>query len=651
MHFQKRLLSLCAIDALIVTLALMTAYLLRFDFVIKKPYFDYLHVVITIHVVLTITLFHRSKMYRRVWQYASIGELVSLFKAASVAEIIFYVINNLIQDHFPSYIVPRSIYPITWALIILGVGGSRFYWRMFRDSYLKLPLRINMRRTLIIGAGKAGAILVNELKQSPEAELYPVAFIDDDKGKWNLELMGLPVLGGREKIQEVVSQYNIQKIVVALPSAPKTEIAKILEICKNTGAMIKILPRVADLIDSRVSVNMIREVQVEDLLGREPVQVDLEGIANYVTNQVVLVTGAGGSIGSELCRQISPFKPQKLLLLGHGENSIYDIELELRKAFPDLPLKTVIADVQDRMRIKEVFTAHRPSVVFHAAAHKHVPLMERDPAEAVKNNILGTRNVAECAHESGAARFVMISTDKAVNPTSVMGVTKRVAEMIVQSLGRSSQTKFVAVRFGNVLGSRGSVIPIFKRQIQEGGPVTVTHPEMVRYFMTIPEAVQLVIQAGSFARGGEVFILDMGAPVKISELARDLIRLSGLEPDKDIEIQYTGIRPGEKLFEEILTNEEGITATKHNRIFVGKPSEICRESLEEAVGRLWSAAYAGETASRGAEIRAILKAIVPTFQQDTEKFSAEAKGKLTRASKELAKKEIEFGEVEVAVAK
>lgn len=612
MNYLYRILILGLLDAFIIIAAVTLAYYLRFDFRFQPQYFALLPYVIVTHIVLNLISFNLNKMYRHVWQYASIGELVSLVKAATVSEVGFYVIHITVQFEYPELIVPRSIYFLSWVLIILGVGGSRLTWRMFRDSYLKL--QPHHRRTLIIGAGKAGALIAKELKHSPDSDLYPVAFIDDNCMKWNLEVMGLPVVAGRERIPEVVNKYHIQKIVIAIPSASKTEIAKIIDLCKTTKAKIKILPRVTDLINGKLSLKMIREVSVEDLLGRDPVKVDLDGIADYVTNQIVLVTGAGGSIGSELCRQILPFSPKKLLLLGHGENSIYDIEMELKKNFPDLACETIIADIQDRQRMREVFDSHRPSVVFHAAAHKHVPLMEQNPIEAVKNNIIGTKNVAECAHEYGTLRFVMISTDKAVNPTSVMGVTKRVAEMFVQGLARISQTKFVAVRFGNVLGSRGSVVPLFKRQIQEGGPVTVTHPDMVRYFMTIPEAVQLVIQAGALVKGGEIFILDMGQPVKIADLAKDLIRLSGFEPNEDIKIIYTGMRPGEKLYEEILTNEEGLSSTKHNRIFVGKPLAFPWEELQFMVRKLEQVAIKKDNLNRAEEVKELLRQIVLTYK-------------------------------------
>lgn len=627
MNYHIRWLFLSGLDAFIVAGAVTLAYLLRFDFQIAHKYLAVMPYAIFMHIILLHSSMLWTKMYRRVWQYASIGELVSLLKAATVSEVIFYAIHTFAYSYFPNLLVPRSIFILSWVLIILGIGGSRFAWRILRDSYLKI--QPHHRRTLIIGAGQAGVLIAKELKHTPDSHLYPVAFIDDDSNKWKLEVLGLPVLGGREYIPEVVRKHSIEKIVIAIPSASRADISKIIEICKSTKTKMKILPRVSDIITSKISVNMIREVSVEDLLGRDQVQVDLKEIAGYVTYQVVLVTGAGGSIGSELCRQIARFSPHKLLLLGHGENSIYDIALELKKSFPRLGLETVIADIQDAARIRHIFSTYRPSVVFHAAAHKHVPLMEVNPAEAVKNNIFGTKNLAECAHKYGTSRFVMISTDKAVNPTSVMGTTKRVAEMIIQGIGRTSPTKFAFVRFGNVLGSRGSVIPLFKRQIREGGPVTVTHPEMVRYFMTIPEAVQLVIQAGAMAQGGDIFILDMGKPVKIVDLARDLIELSGMEPYEDIKIVYTGIRSGEKLFEEILSNEEGIKATKHNRIFIGRQVDFSREELGFMIKKLHQIIYSDQPA-QPEKIKELLGQIVPTYH------SAKALQELQLAAEEVA---------------
>lgn len=600
------------IDACIVTAAVTLAYFLRFDFQIRPNFFALLPYVIIIHLVIVLPALHIVKFYKRVWQYASIGELVAVLKAVTVSELLFAILHTALQMGFPDFIVPRAVYILTWALMLLGIGGSRFVWRIFRDNYFKI--QPHQQRMLIVGAGSAGALVARDLKHSPDSMFYPVVFVDDDPAKQSLEILGLPIVGSCEEIPEVVNRYNISMIIIAMPSVSKQRVAEIIDLCKSTKASIKILPGVSDFINGKASVKSLRDVDVEDLLGREPVKVDMAGIADYVSDEIVLVTGAGGSIGSELCRQIAPFQPKELLLLGHGENSIYDIELELRKKYSGLNIKTIIADIQDVQRIEQVFSLYRPSVVFHAAAHKHVPLMERNPAEAVKNNILGTKHVATCAHEYGASRFVLISTDKAVNPTSIMGATKRVAEMIVQSLDKISDTTFAAVRFGNVLGSRGSVIPVFKQQIKEGGPVTVTHPDMVRYFMTIPEAVQLVIQAGALANGGEIFILDMGKPVKIADLARDLIRLSGLEPGKDIQIAFTGIRPGEKLFEEILTEEEGTSTTKHDRIYVGKPADFSMDKLFGTLNELERMAHIQNTSSQEQAIRELLESIVPTFQ-------------------------------------
>ncbi len=603
MSYAMRMVLLAVFDAVIVSISFLIANYLRFEGDIPYQYTKEIPFVLPLTIGIHFISLYFFKLYRKVWLYASVGELISIIKALVIGSVAFYVVNVLVV-HLD---VPRSIYLISMMVSILLIGGSRFVWRLYNDNYMKK--QPHQRRALIIGAGGSGSFVVKQLKHQRDAEFYPIGFIDDDPKKQRLEVLGVPVLGTRKEIAQVIRNYEIDDIVLAIPSAPKSEVAKIIDICKKTGARLRILPRVQDLIDGKISIQRIRDVDVEDLLGREPIKVDLEGIANYVEDKVVLVTGAGGSIGSELCRQVARFKPRQILLLGHGENSIYNIELELKKNFPDLAIEPLIAEIQDRDRIDDVFNQYRPNVVFHAAAHKHVPLMERNPSEAVKNNIFGTKNVAECAHKYEADRFVLISTDKAVNPTSVMGTTKRVAEMIIQSMDKVSKTKFVAVRFGNVLGSRGSVIPVFKRQIANGGPVTVTHPEMVRFFMTIPEAVQLVIQAGALANGGEVFILDMGEPVKIVDLARDLIRLSGFEPDMDIKIEFTGIRPGEKLYEEILTNEEGITATHHDRIFVAKPLNINREDLEFEIKKLRKVIGA-----EPAQIKEALQYIVPTFQ-------------------------------------
>ncbi len=633
MHKYIRLAALIFIDAVLVTLSVFIAYLLRFDFSIKDQYRDTLPYVFTLFGLLSIGSFYLFKIYRRIWQYASLDDLLAIIKGSSLSVVAAFLIHReVIYPYYSETIVPRSIYPLTLIISFLAVGGSRLIWRLLRDSYGKITP--HHRKVLIIGAGEAGVMVVKEIRRAGSIQ-YPVAYVDDNKHKQHYEVMGIPVAGTREDIPSVVRKYKIDDIIVAIPTASHTEISDIIKRCKLTGCQIKIVPRMNDLINGNITVNMIRDVSVEDLLGREPVKVDMDEITNYVKDQVVLITGAGGSIGSEICRQVAAVQPKQLLILGHGENSIYEIEMELRKTYPSLKLEPIIADVQASERIQQVFRQYRPQVVFHAAAHKHVPLMEANPQEAIKNNVFGTRNVAECAHAFGAKRFVLISTDKAVNPTSVMGATKRIAEMILQNINAKSNTIYTAVRFGNVLGSRGSVIPVFKKQIAEGGPVTVTHPEMIRYFMTIPEAVQLVIQAGSLATGGEVFILDMGQPVKIAELASDLIRLSGLEPGKDIQIAYTGLRPGEKLFEEILTSEEGASATKHDRIFVSKQPVVANDILQVKLKEFEKQTL--QEAGNPVVIKRLLKQLVPSYklQEDEPSDQAEDVSEQIRATLEM----------------
>ncbi|OMF21216.1 nucleoside-diphosphate sugar epimerase/dehydratase [Paenibacillus sp. FSL H8-0259] len=580
MTAKTRVLMLFMIDIAIIWFSVVTSYMFRFfdgiphEYVVQMLQFGSIS---TVAIGGTLIYFG---LYRRMWQYASIGEIVSILKAIVFGAIIAYGISLIILPARVPFGVEVRVMETTLVL----VGGIRFLWRFLRKE------RMNDKDTethaLIVGAGDCGMLIAKEMMGPSFAHTKLVGFIDDSPNKHHMSILGLPVLGNRYDLPRLVKEKNIHEIIIAMPSVSRTEISEIINLAKTTGAKLKIIPALNDLIAGKISVKKLRDVSVEDLLGREPIVADMNSILGYVHNKTVLVTGAGGSIGSELCRQISPFAPDKLLILGHGENSIYTIEMELRKNFPYLNIVTIIADVQDRARLMDVFQSYKPHVVFHAAAHKHVPLMERNPSEAIKNNVFGTRNVADCADKYGTERFVMISSDKAVNPTSVMGATKRIAEMYVQSLNTSSHTKFSAVRFGNVLGSRGSVIPAFKKQIAAGGPVTVTHPEMVRYFMTIPEAVQLVIQSGSFAKGGEVFVLDMGEPVKILNLAEDLITLSGYEPYTDIDITFSGIREGEKLYEELLTDEENLGSTQHDRIFIGRPNVISQNQLELEFKRL-----------------------------------------------------------------
>jgi FlaA1/EpsC-like NDP-sugar epimerase len=602
-YLRKSLLVL--LDAAIVNVALAIPLVLRFyenNELIQRSLDSYLSLAPWITITF-IAIFYSFKLYNRAWAYASLGELFAILYAVTIGSVFTIAIY-----YFAHIDLPRSVALMHWTLTILLMGGSRVLWRCVVE-HNKARGHKPGRRALIIGAGDAGVAVARELK-SPNSSFLPVGFIDDDPNKQNISVLGLPVLGSREKIPEVVASRNINLIVIAMPSFDVAAIREIVEICRSTPAEMKILPGMYQIINGQVSVNHLRSVQLEDLLRREPVKVDMEEITGYLGGETVLITGAGGSIGSELCRQVAAVGPKKLILMDHSENSIHGEWLELQDQFPDIPLAVEIADIRDKPRIHNVFQVHRPGVVFHAAAHKHVPLMELHPAEAVKTNIFGTRNVAEAAKRFGVKTFVFISTDKAVNPSSVMGATKRIAEMIIREENNAGETNFTAVRFGNVLGSSGSVVPIFKQQIARGGPVTITHPDMKRFFMTITEAVQLVIQTGAMARGGEVFILDMGKPVRIEDMARDMIKLSGLEPDKDIMIKYTGIRPGEKLFEELLTAEEGSNATKHKRIYIARPALIDVSALERELVNL-SRKGLQCTAD---DIFSALRAIIPRFR-------------------------------------
>lgn len=519
------------------------------------------------------------RMYRNTWEYASIGELIAIIKAITLS-----IMTTIVVQLIAFQTIDVRVIGITWMMHVLLIGGSRFSWRLFRERFI--TPNPEKKRTLVVGAGAAGTMIVRQLLKNKETNLYPVAFADDDPKKLKLQIYGIDVKGKIHHIPKLVEKLKIENIIIAIPSLQKSELKRIYEECAKTKANTKIMPSVEDLIAGKISVNNFRDVQVEDLLGREPVELDMTSISKKITGKTILVTGAGGSIGSEICRQVCKFYPKKLLLLGHGENSIYTIDMELRQLYQEeIEIIPIIADIQDRVRLFEIISKYKPDVIYHAAAHKHVPLMEYNPREAVKNNIFGTKNIAEAADFFGVGCFVMVSTDKAVNPPNVMGATKRFAEMIVQNLAKESKTKFVAVRFGNVLGSRGSVIPLFKKQIEAGGPVTVTHPEMTRYFMTIPEASRLVLQAGALARGGEVFVLNMGEPVKIVDLARNLITLSGYT-EEEIGIEFSGIRPGEKLFEELLNENEIQKKQVFPKIFIGKAEPIDKQELYQIVDTL-----------------------------------------------------------------
>lgn len=517
------------------------------------------------------------KLYKKLWTYASVGELIILMKIIGFT----LLTTAFVQRLFFNDITFRLL-AVTGMIYMLAICGSRFGWRLHRDrNKSKKSLG---KKALIVGAGAAGTMVARQLLNNEASELLPIAFVDDDVTKHHLHILGLPIVGGIESIEQQTVKLGIDHIIIAIPSLSKKQLQHIYEQCRKTSAKTKVMPMLEDLLTGRVAVSQFRDVLVEDLLGREQVQLDFEGIANTISDKVVLVTGAGGSIGSEICKQISQFNPKHIVLVGHGENSIYSIALQLNTLFADksIVFTTEIADLKDKHKMDALMKTYKPDVVYHAAAHKHVPLMEQSPDEAVKNNIIGTLNLAQAADAHRVGTFVMISTDKAVNATSVMGATKRIAEMIIQHLNEFSHTKFVTVRFGNVLGSRGSVIPLFKKQIEKGGPVTVTDPGMYRYFMTIPEASRLVIQAGALAKGGEIFILDMGEPVNIAELAKNMIRLSGYEVH-EIGIEFTGIRPGEKLFEELLMDGEMTEKQVHPKIYIGKSATVNYLAIEHLI--------------------------------------------------------------------
>lgn len=572
MAIKKRVSMLVLIDSCIVLFSIFLGYFLLYP---MNPLTNgYLLASSAALLVAHHLLAGYYGLYRKVWEYASISELSGIVKAVTFSILFVAMIQYTVRGD----VLVRALL-ITWMLHILLIGGSRLSWRLVRDTFLKTNTNLK-KKTLIVGAGKAGSMVARQLLNNQEhTELDPILFVDDNPQIQGLEIYGLRVRGKVEDIPELVRKFKIEHIILAIPSLSKQQSTKLAKISVDTGVKTQLIPRIEDLMTGKVSFNDIRDVKIEDLLGREEVQLDMKVISENITGKTILVTGAGGSIGSEICRQVMRFSPKQLILVGHGENSIYLIDMELRNTFgPLADLRPIIADVQDRARIFDIMDEFRPDVIYHAAAHKHVPLMEGNPMEAVKNNIFGTKNVAEAADTFGVSNFVLVSTDKAVNPPNVMGATKRFAEMIVQNLAKDSKTKFAAVRFGNVLGSRGSVVPLFKKQIAKGGPVTITDARMTRYFMTIPEASRLVIQAGTLANGGEVFVLDMGEPVKIVDLANNLIRLSGYS-EGEIEIRESGIRPGEKLFEELLNESERQSEVVFPKIYIGKATPITKHEL------------------------------------------------------------------------
>ena len=555
--------------------------------------------------IITLVIFWSFRMYHSLWQYASIAELYKIVEACIVAELM-----HLALTAFMDWMLPRSCYFMSGVFLIMAMGASRFMYRMLRTVIQEYRHTSEQVKIMIIGAGEATNILMREISNSRYLDNSKViCIIDDDPQKIGKYIRGVKIIGNRDKIKECARYYGIDEIIYAIPSSDVDTKHKILNICKETPCNLKILPGVYQLVDGEVSINDIRNVDVLDLLGREPVKVDIESIMGYVKNKCIMVTGGGGSIGSELCRQLASHQPKCLVIFDIYENNAYDIQQELKRDFPKVNVVTLIGSVRNMSRLDSVFKEYQPDIVYHAAAHKHVPLMEDSPNEAVKNNVVGTWYLAQMADKYHVKKFVMISTDKAVNPTNVMGATKRICEMIIQAYNERSKTDFVAVRFGNVLGSNGSVIPLFKKQIESGGPVTVTHPDIIRYFMTIPEAVSLVLQAGAYAKGGEIFILDMGEPVKIDDLAKNLIRLSGYTLGVDMEIRYTGLRPGEKLYEELLMKEEGLQDTANKLIHIGKPIEFDKEHFIDNLNELKKCAY-DETQ----DIKELIKKVASTYQ-------------------------------------
>lgn len=594
-------------DTFLLNACVYLSLIMRFDvgIVSIEPQYisNYVENVLP-YTIMSLLIFWLFRLYHSLWQYASIAEVYRIAEACIIVEVVHFLSNKIMGN-----MLPRSCYFNAAIYLIIAICASRFMYRMIRTVLNKYRNIKTSNNVMIIGAGEATNVIMREIQNSSYLANSNIAcIIDDDRRKVGKYIRGVKVIGTRDKIKEAAKLYDIDEIIFAIPSASNEVKRDILNICKETDCTLKILPGVYQMVDGEINVNSIRNVDVLDLLGRDPIEVDIESIMGYVKDKVIMVTGGGGSIGSELCRQLVSHKPKQLIIFDIYENNAYDIQQELKINYPDANVVTLIGSIRNVSRLESVFAQYKPDIVYHAAAHKHVPLMEVSPDEAVKNNVVGTWNVARMADKYGVKKFVMISTDKAVSPTNVMGATKRICEMIVQTYNEISKTDFVAVRFGNVLGSNGSVIPLFKRQIEAGGPVTVTDPNIIRYFMTIPEAVSLVLQAGAYAKGGEIFILDMGEPVKIDDLAKNLIRLSGYTLGVNMEIKYTGLRPGEKLYEELLMKEEGLQETDNKLIHIGKPIEFDKENFFDNLEKLKEEAY-----SETGNIRELIKEVVPTY--------------------------------------
>lgn len=601
-------------DMLAVFTASILALLVRFDFHIMNvppEYLDEVWRTIPYMAIVTLLIFWMLRLYSSLWSYAGALEMMYVVSAC-VLDAIINAAVILIRNWGDMFPVPRSFYVLYGIFLFILVMGCRYSYRGLRVLRNMHRVGVYRRNVLVIGAGDAGNQIIKEISNSRYVRKKVVGVIDDDRNKIGNYIHGAKVVGDRNDILAKVQELHVHEIIIAMPSANQKQIKEILDICKGTGCTLKRLPGIYQLVNGDVSVSKLKDVDVNDLLGRDPVSVDLQSIMDYVSGKVIMVTGGGGSIGSELCRQIAAHKPKQLIIVDIYENTTYDVQNELKVKFPELNLVVLIASVRNTNRMNWIFEHYKPEIIYHAAAHKHVPLMEDSPNEAIKNNVLGTWKIVQAADRYGVKKFVMISSDKAVNPTNIMGASKRICEMIIQTYNRRSKTDFVAVRFGNVLGSNGSVIPLFKKQIERGGPVTVTHPDIVRYFMTIPEAVSLVLQAGAYAKGGEIFVLDMGEPIKILDLAKNLILLSGHKPDEDIHIVFTGLRPGEKLYEEMLMDEEGLQDTANKLIHIGKPIELDEEKFMQQLEDLKE-----YVVTEPDDIREVVKKIVPTYYPET----------------------------------
>lgn len=620
-HWQVVSLALAGYDAVSIVIAFFLALWFRFDCrysMIPKEFLGAYLKFIGIYVIFSLFVFWRLRLYNSIWRFASYSELVRMIVATGISSLFHCTGMTLFFGRMPlSYYFFGTVIQFGMTLMV------RFAYRFVlleRSKRRKTEEIAKAKRVLLIGGGKAGQIILRDIKTAKELKDIVCCIIDDNPNKWGRYIEGVPIVGGRDDILSCVERYKIDKIIVAVPSATAEEKRDILNICKETGCELKNLPGVYQFLTGEVKVSALRDVDVEELLGRDPIKVNMEEIHAFIHGKKVMVTGGGGSIGSGLCRQIASYQPKQLIVFDIYENNAYDIQQELKKKYPMLHLETLIGSVRNTKRIESVMELYRPDIVYHAAAHKHVPLMEDSPNEAIKNNVFGTYKTARAADKYGVKKFVLISTDKAVNPTNIMGASKRMCEMIIQTFSRYSNTEFVAVRFGNVLGSNGSVIPLFKKQMAAGGPVTVTHPDIIRYFMTIPEAVSLVLQAGAYAKGGEIFVLDMGEPVKIADLAKNLIRLSGYTLGVDMEIKYTGLRPGEKLYEELLTKEEGLQKTENELIYIGKPLEFDEVHFLSELRKLEQAAI-----DERFDVKEIVSGIVPTYhirEEDKERDSA-----------------------------